>query len=247
MFTAPDSALETAGRAAWVLLLLLLSLLPALLVLRGALLDASPPSPAAAGESAEAWRLRQDIGYWTARLDGARSGGSVLALDLVDSLATLEIRGVAVRRCRLTGIRDTGGTAGSDRAIDRPFAIGEGWATLPKEPVRVEIAPRDSAEYRRQGPRTFVPLVEDAEFEVALAGGPRIRFLQREPMARAARRESQRRRWRARTESAAAMLRDLLGGEPATAEPRIDVELSRDDSRAIYRALGPDAAVCLRF
>jgi len=250
------------GRWLFALLLLLIiaALLPAaayLLAVRqpaqAILAAGSPEAPDAAAPRGEALRLILDEAFWKARLELSGRGAPCLAVDLVDSLAILEIRGVAVRRCKLAGI-ERGALVGRRlqrrefrERLARPFGILSEVATLPKEPIQIEIAPKDTIEAKQTGPRKLEPEAPDLHYILRIDGGLTLDLRQIETPAAAALEEEKRLRWQARKDEAWAAFTALVQRQLPPHETVITLRLPRDDIKAIYRALIPEAGLALRL
>lgn len=251
-----------AGR--WPLALLLLLVIAAIPVVATYLLAVkkpvaailaagSPEAPDAAAPRGEALRLILDEAFWKSRLELTKRGAPCLAVDLVDSVAVLEIRGVVVRRCTLVGI-ERGALVGRRlqkrefrERLARPFGVLSEVGTLPKEPIRIEIAPKDTLEAQQAGPRKLEPEAEDLHYILRIDGGLTLDLRQIETPAPTALEEEKRLRWQARKDEAWAAFTSLVQRELPPHETVITLHLSRDDIKAIYRALTPEAGLALRL
>jgi hypothetical protein len=199
-------------------------------------------------------RIRRDEAYWRSRLALAKSGTINLAVDLIDSTVTLDIHGVPVRECRIKEIRVSRALAfsrGRDDILDRlssSLAIQREVATLPKEPIRVEIAPKDTTEALEAATRPLAPEKVDVYFTLFLDGNLALSVRQAEkPLTRMA---IWRRAWldvRENAHEAQSAVRSLIRSEFPQHAPRIEVTLPREDAKAIYRALGPHARIAIRL
>ncbi len=213
----------------------------------------SPEAPDAAAPRGEALRLILDEAFWKARVELSGRGVPCLAVDLVDSLAILEIRGVAVRRCKLAGI-ERGALVGRRlqrrefrERLARPFGILGEVATLPKEPIRIEIAPKDTLEAQQAGPRKLEPEEPDLHYVLRIDGGLTLDLRQLETPAPAALKAEQDQRRQARKDEAWAAFTALVQRELPPHETVITLRLPRDDIKALYRALVPEAGLALRL
>lgn len=217
------------------------------------LAPAGPEAPDAAAPRGEALRLILDEAFWKARLELSGRGAPCLALDLVDSLALIEVRGVAVRRCRIQAIDRSALLARRlerrefRERLARPFGIVEELATLPKEPIRVEVAPRDTLEAKQLGPRNFKPEAPDLFYILRIDGGLTLDLRQIEPPAEAAKALEDSLRWHSRRTEAWSAFTKLVQRQLPAHEPVITLTLPRDDVKAIYRALVAEAGLALRL
>jgi len=213
----------------------------------------SPEAPDAAAPRGKDLRLILDEAFWKARLELSGRGAPYLALDLVDSLAVLEVRGVVVRRCRIKAIDKSALVARQlerrefRERLARPFGIIEELATLPKEPIRIEEAPKDTLEAQQLGPRKLIPEPPDLFYILRIDGGLTLDLRQLEPPAEAAKALEDSLRWQARRTEAWSAFTALAKRELPAHEPVITLTLARDDIKAIYRALVAEAGLAIRL
>lgn len=199
-------------------------------------------------------RLHQDEAYWRARVDLAKNGAINLAVDLIDSTMTLDVYGVPIRECKIRKMRVSRALAfakGRDDFRDRfssPLAVRRDTATLPKEPIRVEVAPKDTTEAAEAAMRPLAPEKVDVYFTLVLDGDLALSVRQMEqPITKLAFWRKIGLSVRENTHHLALAVRSLIGGELPEHEPRIEITLSREDAKAIYRALGPKSRIALRL
>lgn len=254
------------GGRAWrwilgLLALLVLALLPVAAVYQLGIREPvarilAPNGPEAADAAAprgEDLRLILDEAFWKSRVELSGRGAPYLVLDLVDSLAVLEVRGVAVRRCRIQAIEKS---ALVDRRLERrefrerlarPFGIIEELATLPKEPIRIEEAPKDTLEAQQLGPRKLIPEAPDLFYILRIDGGLTLDLRQAEPPAESAKALEDSLRWEARRTEAWSAFTALAKRKLPPHEPVITLTLAREDIKAIYRALVAEAGLAIRL
>lgn len=213
----------------------------------------SAEAPDAAAPRGQDLRLVLDEAFWKARLELSGRGAPYMALDLVDSLAVLEVRGVAVRTCRIKAIdmsalvRRRLERREFRERLARPFGIIEELATLPKEPIRIEEAPKDTLEAQQLGPRKFIPEAPDLFYILRIDGGLTLDLRQAEPPAEAAKALEDSLRWQARRTEAWSAFTSLAKRQLPPHEPVITLTLPRDDIKAIYRALVAEAGMAIRL
>ena len=197
--------------------------------------------------------LRLDEAFWQARLKLSKQGSVSLAVNFEDSIASLEIYGVPVRKCRIHRYK-------ASHVIDllrnrseflvrlsKPLNVQSEMGTFPKEPIRVERAPRDSIEASKAAARPFEPEKVEAYFTLFLDDNLSLTIEQLEepPFEKffqifAFRMERQIRQAR----QAISALANL---NLPTHQQRIEITLGRDDAKAIYRALGNNAECALKL
>lgn len=91
--------------------------------------------------------------FYAARIAMAETDSLCLALNLTDSLATLEIDGVAVHKAKLIRMRISKFFHRTDEyaltsILSAPLTIIKDYATIKKEPLMIKMAPRDTSEYK---------------------------------------------------------------------------------------------------
>jgi nucleoid-associated protein YgaU len=197
--------------------------------------------------------LRHDEAYWTARLELGKQPKFALAVDLVDSVAYLDVRGVPVRTCRILDIETSRAFPFMFQHRDfrermaKPIQIKSESATILKEPIRVTFAPKDSIEAEKAAATPVEPDTGDVFFDLHFDGGLVLAVSQSEPAASKGFRRNFTDRVRSGYEQAKVAARSLFRKELPRHELRIEVTMSREDAKAIYRALGPHAKVALRL
>lgn len=215
--------------------------------------SAATPAPGTLKREDSLELLRHDEAYWTARLELAKQPKFALALDLVDSIASLDVRGVPVRTCRILDIK-------TSRALPfmfqrrefrermaKPIQIKSETATILKEPIRITFAPKDSIEAENAPATPVEPDTGDVYFDLYFDGGLVLAVKQSEPPAPKGFRQNLKDRMAAGLGQAKIAARSLFQKELPQHELRIEVTLSREDAKALYRALGPHAKVALRL
>jgi hypothetical protein len=197
--------------------------------------------------------LRHDEAYWTARLELAKQPKFALAIDLVDSIASLDVRGVPVRTCKILDIKTSRALPfmfqrGEFRErMAKPIQIKSETATILKEPIHVTFAPKDSIEAEKAAATPVEPDTGDVFFELQFDDGLVLAVKQSEPPASKGFRQDFKDRMRVGIGQAKIDARSLFRKELPQHELRIEVTLSREDAKALYRALGPHAKVALRL
>jgi hypothetical protein len=197
--------------------------------------------------------LQIDQAFWQARLQLAKGDSISLAVDLIDSVASLEAKGVVMRRCEILRYRSSGLTrrwrsqGRLHQWLASPFMLEKELATLPKAPIRIKEAPRDTIEASESKGEDLPIEQRDAEFTLHFDRNLSLFVEQAQaPSFRGRLREF----WYNvhRTFGAAEdALVDLLLFRPPQHRIWIEIELSREDAKAIYRALPHRAGLALRL
>jgi len=96
--------------------------------------------------------LFRDKSFMQARSAMAETDSIYLSINLADSAVTLEISGVAVSKTKLTRLslskmlQDRNGYVISSM-LSRPLTVINNYASIPKEPLMIKMAPKDTSEY----------------------------------------------------------------------------------------------------
>jgi hypothetical protein len=209
--------------------------------------------PASRQRNAEFSRLRRDEAFWNARLVLAKQEAIGLAVDIVDSVASLEIRGVPVRDCKIRGIKVSRALRlredGSDwlNRLSKPLVLQNEDATIPKEPIRVTEAPKDTIEAMKIAARPVPPDTLDVYFTFYFDGNLALTVRQFEKPTSEGSRQHTRLRLKEHYQQAKKAVMALVHSNVPQPQMRIEVAVSQEDAKAIYRALGPKAGLALRL
>jgi len=176
-----------------------------------------------------------------------------LSIDLVDSVAGIELAGVQVRRCKIESIKMTGKMqrlrqhSVTPTWLAAPFVLNDATASLPKIPLRVIEAPRDTAEARARSDEVIAVEKGDVYFTLYFDKYLSLTISQSQ--------QTSARGWPARVNywlkrgwaSARKDLKTLVQLKLPTSRLHVRLEMSREDATAIYRALPANAQMALRF
>lgn len=221
---------------------------------------APPPGTAAVPDTAGGEALRENLvdleiaaAFWQARLQLARGDSIGLVVNLKDSVANLEIRGVPIRVCRIQRYR-LGSALRRLRAQGRlqswlatPFTLQRDLATLPKAPVRVVEAPADTIEAQKRS-AVEVPLEKrDVHYTLEFDRDLVLAIEQAQPSTFKGWWEKLLYKSRRLLASARETIDDLRHGELPRHRMLIEMELTQEDAKAIYRALPGRAGMVLYF
>jgi hypothetical protein len=97
--------------------------------------------------------LFREKSFFQARTAIAETDSIYLSMNLTDSIVNLEISGVAVSRSKLTRLsvskmlKDRNGYVISSM-LSKPFTIEKNYSSIPKEPLMIKMAPKDTSEYK---------------------------------------------------------------------------------------------------
>jgi len=191
--------------------------------------------------------------FLQSRLKLAQTDSIFLVIDLVDSTVSLEIKGVELRRCKVlrSSLKAEGefmGKIGSlSDWLSAPFVLQQEHATIPKEPIRVKEAPKNAAEADLMPPEE-VP-VEDDVVSFWLYFDRNLSFSVKEiqPPSFGDRFRKVFNKVRERFHFELTELGLWLRLKTPQSQVRISLELSREDAKAVYRALPDQAGLALRI
>jgi hypothetical protein len=198
--------------------------------------------------------LKIDEMYMQSQLKLAKFDSINLAIDLRDSLAILQIRGVRIRECKLHSVQINSAINQLSRSgtihawLSTPFISQSDWSTIPKAPIKVKRAPKDTTEANQQAdtakviierPDVFVTIEYDKGLVLEIGqiqwptfiGGIKKFFY----------------RMRLKIEEIRNTLSAILRRQLPDHSIRIKIELSQNDVKAIYRALPRKSGLALRI
>lgn len=194
------------------------------------------------------------IAFARARTRMAASDSIGLTVNLPDSVVTIDIKGVAVKRVPLVSYRIAGSLRGVEpytwtRLQAEPFTVESAVSTIAKQPVMVKIAPRDTAEAS-----AMPDIVPDTTgtgpvfFTLRLGNGFRLTVIQdtgdEDRRDKAALNRFINRR---KLEYLMVSARHVASLRFPPYEPEITLRVSKEDARVIYRAIPVNSDVVIRF
>lgn len=197
--------------------------------------------------------LEIDQAFWEARIQLGKGDSISLSVDLMDSVASLEVKGVPMRQCKILRYRGSG-VIKRLRAQGRlqpwlspPFFLEKELATLPKAPIRIKEAPKDTIEASESKGQDLPIEHRDAEFTLHFDRSLTLVVEQAQPPSFKGRLRKIWYDWRRIFGDAGGALVALLHLRLPQHRIWIEIELSREDAKAIYRALPNRAGLALRL
>ncbi|HPJ60897.1 MAG TPA: hypothetical protein P5180_02855 [Bacteroidales bacterium] len=193
--------------------------------------------------------LYRERAFLQARIDMAASDSLCLSLNLPDSSANLDIVGVTVNSTKISGmkvskiLKDRQSYAITSM-LSKPLTIENAFSSIPREPLMIKMAPRDTSEYKPD----IIPDTADYEpvnFILELKEGIVIYFYQDERLNPF---DGLRcfffdlgyrfvRTWRD--------LKNVVILKVPEYNPYIKIRLPREDAKILYRALPEKGQVAL--
>jgi len=197
--------------------------------------------------------LEIDQAFLQTRLELSKEDSICLIVDLLDSTANLEVKGVPMRRCKILRYRSSGlarrlrGQGRLHQWLATPFVLQEQLATLPKATIRIKEAPKDTIEANESKGEDLPIEQRDAEFTLHFDRNLTLSVEQIQPPSFSGRlREfwyDVRRNFNEARDAVTALMHLQLPQHRMW----IEIELSREDAKAIYRALPTRAGLALRL
>ncbi|NUO83763.1 hypothetical protein HUU05_27115 [candidate division KSB1 bacterium] len=192
--------------------------------------------------------------YLQARWELSKSDSITLSINLHDSLVSLEMKGTPIRQCRILRFEVSRALARLQAKgrlhewLTTPFTLQKSdLATLPKAPVRVVTAPKDTLEAQARA-KEEIPLEKnEVHFTLEFDRNLTLAFEQAQDLSFKGRLK----KWGYELQRGYASVKEavhaLLAGELPQHRMLITLELAQEDAKAIYRALPRKAGLALYF
>jgi hypothetical protein len=197
--------------------------------------------------------LQLDEAYWQARSNLAKNRTIQLSIDLRDSVVALDINGVTVHqskihRCNisrvLTQIRPHGRLL---PWLKDGFVLQKELATLPKAPIRIKEAPKDTIEANAASNNEIVIENRDVHFTWHFDRQLTVLVEQVQPPSFKGWLRKMKYTFQRNFGMASETVRTLAQLKIPRHRLVIELELPGDDAKAIYRALPEKAGLALRL
>lgn len=185
--------------------------------------------------------LEKKKAFFQSRLTMANTDSIGLTLNLVDSLACLEINGVIVHKVKISEIRESSLFRKANpfavaTMLSSPLTIESSVATIKKVPLLVKMAPKDTSEYKPD----VIPDTSDFEpvnYILEMNNGIRIFFYQEEHKKSSDVQDQMLFDLKDRLRRTKDALRKVKKFEVPDYYPYIKIKLPKADAKIIYRAL----------
>ncbi|NLI23127.1 MAG: hypothetical protein GX419_00275 [Bacteroidales bacterium] len=195
--------------------------------------------------------LRKEKSFLLNRIKAAQSDSIVLILDLPDSIAQLELKGVMLYRIKISEIHISRffKTLCPEARIGlfaSPWKIDTFQSTIPKIPVMVKIAPRDTSEYSPDiAPDTTNR--DPVHFALETEQGFILLFNETIPDSLPGKTAYHTFLLGQKWHSALSSLKNLAMLKPPDYKPFIRIRLPRRDAKIIFRAIPEKALVVVKM
>jgi len=193
------------------------------------------------------------LAFARARTRMAATDSIGITVSLPDSVITIEIKGVTVRKIRIVEYSVAGSLRGVEdytwtRMLAEPFTVESEIASIPKEPVMVKIAPRDTAEASAMP--NIVPDtsgIDPVFFRLHLSKGLRLTVLQ--VTGRDSRKDAvalNRFIYRRKMNDLLVSAKHVARFRFPPYKPEIRIVVPKEEARVIYRAIPVSGEIVLR-
>lgn len=185
--------------------------------------------------------LFREKSFLQARTTMAETDSIYLSMNLLDSTVTLEISGVAVARTKLTRLsfskilHDRNNYVISS-LFSKPFTVERNFASIPKEPLMIKMAPKDTSEFKPD----IIPDTADYEpvnYIMEIDNGTVIYVYQEEKLNPGDGKALFFFDLRYRLRNTWNTMKSVFTFKVPEYRPYIKIRLPRSDSKIIYRAL----------
>jgi len=194
-------------------------------------------------------RLLKNRNFLQSRIVMAQTDSIYLTLNLVDSIANLEISGVVVHKAKMSHI-ETSKILISDHdnsllsILPSPFIISQSFATIKKEPVMIKMAPKDTSEYKPDiMPDTSI--TEPVNYMLVMKSGIRIYVYQNENAKFNDRIGQFKFDLNDRLRDTWSALKRVATMKVPEYHPFIKIKLSRTDAKIIYRSIPKNGQIAV--
>lgn len=196
--------------------------------------------------------LRKQAAFLSARYDLSKKDSIYLVVDLIDSLASLEVRGISVHKAKILKIDKSNSLKlfhAKDFALwlEYPFVLKSATATIPKIPIVVKNAPKDTLEAALQVTIPTVPKRDDVFVTLNFSKNLRLNIRQFEKNDSIGKIKMDSLYWVNKDKAFFNGLNSLTTFQYDKIAPYINIELSKTDATIIYRALPYKPEMVLRM
>lgn len=196
-------------------------------------------------------RLMEHDAFLKSRLEMANSDSICLTLNLLDSTLNIEIEGVVVHSCKLLKIEksrflDKTNPVAKINWLRTPFRTISYEASIPKKPITIAIAPRDTIEAEQMSKQKQDTIPEYITYSLLLDKDLRIEISQSNDSLPSWARETPsffNKKWTGFKKTTST----LLGVSKENYVPYIFVEITFSEARSIYRAIPENALVTITY
>jgi hypothetical protein len=179
----------------------------------------------------------------------AQTDSIYLTLNLVDSIANIEICGVVVHKAKLSHIETSKILMGDNdnsllSILPSPFIISQSFSTIKKEPLMIKMAPKDTSEYKPDiMPDTSI--TEPVNYILVMKSGIRIYVYQKENVKLNDRISHLKFDLNDRLRDTWSALKRVAAMKVPEYHPFIKIKLPRTDAKIIYRSIPKNGQIAV--
>jgi hypothetical protein len=179
--------------------------------------------------------------FLQSRITMAETDSIYLTINLTDSLVNLEISGVIVHKAKIKRLKISKMLRSSNEfiissALSKPFTITKNYSSIPKEPLMIKMAPKDTSEYKPD----IIPDTADFEpvnYIMEMDNGINILVYQEEKLNFGDGMNLFRFDLSNRMRNAWISIKSVLMFKVPDYHPFIKIRLPRTDAKIIFRAI----------
>jgi hypothetical protein len=197
-------------------------------------------------------QLKAEEVYLRTQLQLAKMDSINLAINLADSQVVMQIRGVAVRVCHIKSFTVSRLFTQFQKAgallpwIANPFTLQETWATLPKSPIKIKYAPRDTLEANQRKSAPIDTEKSDVYVKMQFDRNLVVEIKQEEPPSPVGRLRKWYHEIKIYSNIIVTNLKKTYTKEQPPNPLSIELILSHNDAKAVYRAIPRNALLALK-
>lgn len=196
--------------------------------------------------------LRKQAAYLSARYDLSKQDSTYLVVDLIDSTASLEIKGISVHKARIKSIDKSNSLKlfhAKDFSLwlEYPFELKSAKATIAKIPMVIKNAPKDTIEAAKAEVIPTVPKREDVFITMNFTKNLRLVMSQAEELDSVGKIRIETLKHDKRKASFDKAIESLTSFQYDKIAPFINIKVSKEDATIIYRALPMKPQMVLRM
>lgn len=191
--------------------------------------------------------------FLMSQLHIAKSDSIGLVINLIDSSISLVIRGVKIRECKIeqfktsSAFKHAKGNLLFFNWLSEPFILQKEWATLVKVPIKVRKAPKDTLEAKEFKSEPFAIPKTDVYFTLQFNRNLQIKINQTESPTVTGRIKKWYYNRKSDFKMIASVFSLLLQFKKPHTDLSIELFITQNDAKTIYRALPRNAALALKF
>ena len=197
-------------------------------------------------------RKENEKAFQQNRLTLAKKDSIYVVLDLADSLLILEIKGVTVKRSKIMDITISNQFSMISHEnmlpwISEPFTLERDLSTIPKSPIVVKQAPKDTIEAAQLSSKPQLPDSTNVYFTLYFDRNLVLEIEQADPLKKGNTDNVKAYRKIKRKESTRSVFKMLRNPQQSDQPMLINLVIDEEEARAIYRAVPTSTHLILKL